>query len=549
MTDSAKLFACSTSGCNMSFANEDQLTVHKKKHDMMLNLNNNSKSAGFVDQTPTPTRFLKNCEEVGLFQDLQNVVNPFEETFRRAVEAGNTGTLIVSEAGITDDTLHTPHIFPYISDVLPANSQILSEDNVEVCSSSVSLAEKEEESVRKTECNSIKLSTNETQELMKDSAVTSVKVDTLPTDIIASNANIPIAPKLSPTQPTSHLSINGEEVQLLLKTADGKLMQLCATPVSESSNVSNVSTEQQTVVIRTEPALRCAMKLEPKKTVISRLSLAKMVTSNCADDSRFKISLLDIPLQKLKQSLSKSVIAQNQKMTDGCAKTDAVAAVKKEGVKKTIDQLKKKDILERNRASSMRARAKRKEWIQELQRTVTNVNETNTVLQMEVKTLRKEVARLKTLLLAHKDCPVTKAMQQKGIILGPKIISVDNPEVLTVPISANGVPVKRSVSYTTEIPSVPTKKSTLITKNPVILPKMDCGTANLAIPNATIIKTLPALKIVGVNQFMTEKSEGTKQILIVQNQSRKLCEATPRQIIQINPNYEVEHAASKSTGT
>jgi len=50
-----------------------------------------------ADQTPTPTRFLKNCEEVGLFQDLQNVVNPFEETFRRAVEAGNTGTLIVSE--------------------------------------------------------------------------------------------------------------------------------------------------------------------------------------------------------------------------------------------------------------------------------------------------------------------------------------------------------------------------------------------------------------------------------------------------------------------
>ncbi|XP_018312970.1 cyclic AMP-dependent transcription factor ATF-2 isoform X1 [Mycetomoellerius zeteki] len=525
MTDSEKLFACSTSGCNMSFTNEDQLTVHKKKHDMMLNLNNNSKSAGFVaDQTPTPTRFLKNCEEVGLFQDLQNVVNPFEETFRRAVEAGNTGTLIVSEVGITDDTLHTPHIFPYISDVLPANSQILSEDNVEV-----PLAEKDEEqesAIKTDECNSIKLSTNETQELMKDSTVTSAKGDTLPADIIASNTNIPIAPKLSPTQPTSHLSINGEEVQLLLKTADGKLMQLCATPVSEPSNISNVNTEQQTVIIKTEPALRCAMKLESKKAVISRLSLAKM---------------------KLKQSLSKN--AQNQKATEDCAKTDVTVAEKKEGIKKTIDQLKKKDILERNRASSMRARAKRKEWIQELQRTVTNVNEANTALQMEVKTLRKEVARLKALLLTHKDCPVTKAMQ-KGIVLGPKIISVDNPEILTVPISTNDVSVKRSVSYTTEIPSVPTKKSIVsITKNPVILPKMDCGTTNLAIPNATIIKTLPALKIVGVNQFMPEKSEGTKQILIVQNQPRKLCEATSRQIIQINPNYEVENAASKSTGT
>ena len=93
------------------------------------------------------------------------------------------------------------------------------------------------------------------------------------------------------------------------------------------------------------------------------------------------------------------------------------AASKKEGIKKTIDQLKKKDILERNRASSMRARAKRKEWIQELQRTVTNVNEANTALQMEVKTLRKEVARLKALLLAHKDCPVTKAMQKGKLLI------------------------------------------------------------------------------------------------------------------------------------
>lgn len=49
-----------------------------------------------VDQTPTPTRFIRNCEEVGLFQDLQNV-NPFEETFRRAVESGELGSLPDSE--------------------------------------------------------------------------------------------------------------------------------------------------------------------------------------------------------------------------------------------------------------------------------------------------------------------------------------------------------------------------------------------------------------------------------------------------------------------
>ncbi|KAL6423351.1 hypothetical protein ACFW04_010161 [Cataglyphis niger] len=523
MTDTEKLFACSTSGCNMSFANEDQLTVHKKKHDMMLNLGNNSKSAGFVDQTPTPTRFFKNCEEVGLFQDLQ--VNPFEETFRRAVETGNTGTLTVPEAGIVDDTLHTPHIFPYISDVLPASSQILSEDHVENCPSSVSLIEKTEEdnNTKSDECSNIKINTNETQELTKGTNVTSVKNNTLAPNIIVSDTNTSLTSKLSPTQLSSHLSINGEEVQLLLKTADGKLMQLSATAMSESYNVANVSAKQQTVVIKTEPALRCIVKSESKKTMISRLSLAKM---------------------KLKQTLSKN--AQNQKPIEGNAKMDATAISKKENIKKTNDQLKKKDILERNRASSMRARAKRKAWIQELQRTVTNVNEANAALQMEVKALRSEVAKLKTLLLAHKDCPITKAMQKgNGIVLGPKIISINNSDVLTMPISANSIPVKRSASYT-ETP-VPVKKSSVsITKNPVIFPKVDCGTANLALPNA-IIKSLPALKIVGVNQFLPDKPEETKQILIVQNQPRKLCEA--RQVIQINPNYEVENAASKSTGT
>lgn len=100
-------------------------------------------------------------------------------------------------------------------------------------------------------------------------------------------------------------------------------------------------------------------------------------------------------------------------MIDGCARIDAVNAAKKETIgKRTIDQVKKKDILERNRASSMRARAKRKVWIQDLQRTVTNVNEANAALQMEVKVLRTEIAKLKTLLLAHKDCPITKAMQK-----------------------------------------------------------------------------------------------------------------------------------------
>lgn len=82
-----------------------------------------------ADQTPTPTRLIRNCDEVGLFEDLHlQHVNPFDETFRRAVESKSTATtpnqhstdvnhLMMIEtlkgevAG--EETLHTPHVLPF----------------------------------------------------------------------------------------------------------------------------------------------------------------------------------------------------------------------------------------------------------------------------------------------------------------------------------------------------------------------------------------------------------------------------------------------------
>lgn len=82
------------------FKNENYLTVNKKKHDMTLNIGLGSKgTTAFADQTPTPTQFIRNCEEVGLFQDLQKI-NPFEETFKKAAEAVKAGLpicLVISE--------------------------------------------------------------------------------------------------------------------------------------------------------------------------------------------------------------------------------------------------------------------------------------------------------------------------------------------------------------------------------------------------------------------------------------------------------------------
>lgn len=68
-----------------------------------------------ADQTPTPTtRLIQNCEEIGLFDDLKHV-NPFEETFRQAVDGKcKSSTVLLTQKSLElikcndEDTLHTP---------------------------------------------------------------------------------------------------------------------------------------------------------------------------------------------------------------------------------------------------------------------------------------------------------------------------------------------------------------------------------------------------------------------------------------------------------
>lgn len=71
---------------------------------------------------------IKNCDEVGLFEDLRNV-NPFEEIFKRAIDEKTSTVSNIEPKDKTrdvsihlvdllnpepsSDTLHTPHIFPH----------------------------------------------------------------------------------------------------------------------------------------------------------------------------------------------------------------------------------------------------------------------------------------------------------------------------------------------------------------------------------------------------------------------------------------------------
>lgn len=74
-------------------------------------------------------------------------------------------------------------------------------------------------------------------------------------------------------------------------------------------------------------------------------------------------------------------------------------------VKLPEDEEKRKSFLERNRIAALKCRQRKKQWLSNLQTRVEYLTTDNDQLQMEANSLRKEIMDLKTLLVAHKDCP------------------------------------------------------------------------------------------------------------------------------------------------
>ncbi|KAE9994466.1 hypothetical protein EG327_009144 [Venturia inaequalis] len=80
--------------------------------------------------------------------------------------------------------------------------------------------------------------------------------------------------------------------------------------------------------------------------------------------------------------------------------------------KKMTDEEKRKNFLERNRVAALKCRQRKKQWLANLQAKVELFSTENDALSQTVTQLREELVTLKSLLLAHKDCPVS---QEQGI--------------------------------------------------------------------------------------------------------------------------------------
>lgn len=88
-----------------------------------------------------------------------------------------------------------------------------------------------------------------------------------------------------------------------------------------------------------------------------------------------------------------------------------------DGNKKMTDEEKRKNFLERNRVAALKCRQRKKQWLANLQQKVEIFSTENDALAATVTQLREEIVGLKTLLLAHKDCPVSQAQGISGMAM------------------------------------------------------------------------------------------------------------------------------------
>ncbi|KAK5019123.1 Transcription factor [Cryomyces antarcticus] len=114
---------------------------------------------------------------------------------------------------------------------------------------------------------------------------------------------------------------------------------------------------------------------------------------------------------------SSEQLAQDQDMLMDSDDDGSVKQEFGENGKKMTDEEKRKNFLERNRVAALKCRQRKKQWLANLQAKVELFSTENDALSATVTQLREEVVNLKTLLMAHKDCPVSQSQGISGLAM------------------------------------------------------------------------------------------------------------------------------------
>ncbi|XP_077304184.1 cyclic AMP-dependent transcription factor ATF-2 isoform X1 [Lithobates pipiens] len=423
-----KPFVCTAPGCGQRFTNEDHLAVHKHKHEMTLKFGPARNDSVIVaDQTPTPTRFLKNCEEVGLFNEL---ASPFENDFKKASDDD------IKKMPLDLSPLVTPVIRSKIEE--PAIVETTHQDSPLPHPESTTSDEKDTKrnhgnGISKTEDPHPKevplptaqptstivrppslqvpnvLLTNSESSVIIQPAVPSPTSSSVITQ--APPSNRPIVPVPGPFPLLLHLP-NGQTMPVAIPASiTNSNVHIPASvpivrPVTVVPTIPGIPGPSSPQPVQSEAKLRLKAALTQQHPQVTNGETTKGQSSGVA-----KIQAEEAHPQSLQQPAT-STTETPASPAPPAPQTQSTGGRRRKAASDDPDE-KRRKFLERNRAAASRCRQKRKVWVQSLEKKAEDLGSFNVQLQNEVTLLRNEVAQLKQLLLAHKDCPVT-AMQKKS---------------------------------------------------------------------------------------------------------------------------------------
>lgn len=457
-----KPFLCTAPGCGQRFTNEDHLAVHRHKHEMTLKFGPaRNDSVIIADQTPTPTRFLKNCEEVGLFNEL---ASPFDHDFKKATEEDIKKLPLdlspLATPVIRNKTEEATAVDAHRNSPLP-HPESTTNDEKDITLQPTSLPASTIVHPATLQVPNVLLATTEANVVIQQ-ALPSPTSSSVITQVPSSNR--PIVP-VSGTFP------------VLLQLPNGQTMPV-AIPASISSSSVHIPTTiplvRPVTIVPNVPGIpgppspqptQSEAKLKLKPTLSQQLPQVTNghgieVQSNAVTHTAAPASPTSAPVPSPAPAVSvppglappeDSSAHSLQQPATSTTETPASPAApapnppstggrRRRTTSEDPDE-KRRKFLERNRAAASRCRQKRKVWVQSLEKKAEDLSSMNGQLQNEVTLLRNEVAQLKQLLLAHKDCPVT-AMQKKS---GYHILEKEEScEEMSVPSSPQSEAIQHS---------------------------------------------------------------------------------------------------------
>ncbi|XP_068103118.1 cyclic AMP-dependent transcription factor ATF-2 isoform X2 [Hyperolius riggenbachi] len=361
-----------------------------------------------ADQTPTPTRFLKNCEEVGLFNEL---ASPFENDFKKASDDD------IKKMPLDLSPLATPVIRSKIEQ--PAVVETTHQDSPLPHPESTTSDEKEvplptaqptSTIVRppSLQVPNVLLTSSDTSVIIQP-ALPSPTSSTVITQ--APPSNRPIVPVPAPFPLLLHLP-NGQTMPVAIPASiTNSNVHIPASvpivrPVTVVPTIPGIPGPSSPQPVQSEAKLRLKAALTQQHPQVTNGESTKGQSSGVA-----KIQAEETHPQSLQQPAT-STTETPASPAPPAPQTQSTGGRRRKAASDDPDE-KRRKFLERNRAAASRCRQKRKVWVQSLEKKAEDLGSFNVQLQNEVTLLRNEVAQLKQLLLAHKDCPVT-AMQKKS---------------------------------------------------------------------------------------------------------------------------------------